>query len=164
MRARLWWIILAALFAIPIVTVVARETGGWQLATTVAGLRVRGVVYVPDLEVFVVETGGEPLGLSALSPHLGERLLYCEPASMFVDENGDRFDRLGNYLGGPAPRGMDHVQARVRGDLVGIDPTEVTKGPARGPLPPLDPKGPRCGVSGELEETRPGFARPDPQR
>lgn len=102
------------------------------------------VIYLPSERVFVVANGDHPVALSAISPHLGEQLLFCRSSGWFQDVHGDHFDRFGVYATGPAPRGMDHVELRVIGDLVQIKPTAVTDGLPRNARGPQQPTGSFC--------------------
>ncbi len=156
-------ILLAGFAALVTIVVLLRGTGddGWRLASTTAGLRARGVVYLSDMRAFVVHTDEGPLGLSAVSPHLGEPIAYCRSSRTFMElRHGSQWDRLGYYLAGPSPRGMDHVETRVRGDVVQIDPGIVTGGPARGAGPPAEPSGPFCDFESPDDATRGFLAAP----
>ncbi len=139
---------------------------GWVTAGTLQALDRKGVFYLPDQRIFVVANGGHPVALSAVSPHLGERLLFCRSSGWFVDVHGDQFDHLGTYALGPAPRGMDRVAVRVEGDLVQVQPGAVTPGLPRGAGKPEPPSGPFCSESttfGPFTEGPAGFvASPAP--
>jgi hypothetical protein len=128
---------------------------GWVRIGTREAIRSGKVVYVSDLQVFVVANGATPVALSALSPHGHERLRFCPPAARFQDQDGDVFDRIGRYVLGPAPRGMDLVAVRVKGDFVDVKPGEVRRGPARGASPPAPTTGPLC--PGDAPEVPAGF-------
>jgi hypothetical protein len=115
------------------VDVGSRDALGWS-----------GVIYVPSERVFVVGDPAHPVALSAISPHLGEQLLFCRSSGWFQDVHGDHFDRFGVYATGPAPRSMDHVELRLIGDLVQIKPTAFTDGLPRNARVPQRPTGPFC--------------------
>lgn len=131
---------------------------GWTHVASRNVLRERAVLYVPDLDLFLVENGSDPLGLSARSPHRGLRLLFCRSSGYFQDGSGGRFDRFGVHVRGPASRGMDRVEARLNGDLVDVMPNVLTKGSARTPRSPLMAAGPDCGD--DALESPAGFASP----
>lgn len=131
---------------------------GWTHVASRNVLRERAVLYVPDLDLFLVENGSNPLGLSARSPNRGLRLLFCSSSGYFQDGSGGRFDRFGVHVRGPASRGMDRVEARLNGDLVDVMPNVLTKGPARTSRLPVMADGPDCG-DGALESPA-GFASP----
>ena len=117
----------------------------WRIVSTRAGLRERGVIYIEDAKAFVVHTDDRPLGLSAVSTHLGAPVAYCRSSATFVDlRHSSKWTRLGHYLDGPAPRGMDRVATRIDGDVVEINPDAVTPGPPRGAGPTFEPTGPFC--------------------
>src|SRR5438105_13562915 len=81
---------------------------GWVTAATLGSVDRQSVIYVPSRKVFVVANGSHPVGLSALSPHVGEPVLFCQEAGYFQDiVGGDKFDRFGTYATGPAPRSLD---------------------------------------------------------
>jgi hypothetical protein len=51
----------------------------------------------------------------------------------FEDQaHGAKFDRLGRYVLGPAPRGLDRLATLVLDGVVWVNPNEVTLGPLRG--------------------------------
>ena len=112
---------------------------------TVQEVRSQGVTLVPDVPAYVVIGPPQtPVTFLARSPHLGERVVYC-PSSMWFEDpaHGDKFDRLGNYVLGPAPRGLDRLATLVQDGVVWVNPTEVTLGSPRGPHD-MEPAGPFC--------------------
>lgn len=122
---------------------------GWIRVGSLKAVNQARVVYVRDVEVFLVARGGEPVALSARSPvpaSIGEgsRLLYCRRAAVFQGERGEVFDRFGAYIDGPSERDMDAVAVRVHDDRVDVKPEDVTAGPSRGTIRPEDPIGPLC--------------------
>ena len=133
---------------------------GWGQVTTVEVLEDRDVIYLPDIKVFVVH-GQPPVALRAVSTHLGEPIAFCPSSQTFVElAHGSKWDRSGYYLDGPAPRGMDRVQARVADGVVEINLSVITQGPPRGAGPPARPTGPLCEYE-RPEDARAGFL-PDP--
>jgi hypothetical protein len=118
---------------------------GWVRAGSVEDIRARGVVFLPALPAYVVAGPPRtPITLLARSTHLGERIIYCESSQWFEDAaHGTKFDRLGNYGLGPAPRGLDRVATIVRGGVVWVNPNEVTLGSSRGSHV-AEPAGPFC--------------------
>ena len=156
MKTFRWWrpiasVLLIALVAL-LVRIVDKPDGVW--VTNIDSLNEEGVIYVPDLKLFVVAKAPRPLALSAIDPHLGHRDLYCRSAQMFQGIHGEWFDRLGFYYGGPAPRGLDRLRVHMDSDDVYVDPEEPTKGPPRGAGNP-EPAGPLCPE--EASEGSPGF-------
>ena len=133
--------------------------GPWRTAASVDALEEAGVLYLPSTRVFLVDTDSGPLALSSRSPHLGDRIAFCEPSDTFVElGHGGLFDREGRYLSGPPTRGMDRVASRVAGGVVEIDPAVLTPGPPRN-VAGESPRGRLCN-SYPLRETRPGFVDP----
>ena len=92
-----------------------------------------GVVEVRDARGYLVNVDGEILAFSEVCTHLGCRV-------PFVDENdrfecpchGSKFTRAGDYIEGPAPRGMDGYATEVVDGVIEIDTTDVIPGPAPG--------------------------------
>jgi hypothetical protein len=106
----------------------------WVRVGSVQDVRAQGVVPLPELRAYVVaDLPRTPFALSARSPHLGERIVYCRSSTWFQDRHGDTFDHLGNYAFGPSPRGMDRLATLVRDGTVWVDPTNITVGLPRGP-------------------------------
>jgi hypothetical protein len=70
-----------------------------------------------------------PKWMGRRSPDLGERVVYC-PSSMWFDDSahGDKFDRLGNYVLGPAPGGLDRLATLVQDGVVWVNPNDITLG------------------------------------
>ena len=118
---------------------------GWVRGAAMSVVRARGVVRVSAATAFLVDTGRPtPLALSARSPQLGETVIHCGTSGWFEDPmHGSKFDPLGRYVVGPAPRGLDRFAVRVLDGVAWIDPSAVTPGPPRG-MPTIDPAGPFC--------------------
>ena len=129
---------------------------GWRGVTTVSTLEVEDVIYMPELGVFLVH-GDPPIALDAASPHQGDDLAFCPQGDNFVSlAHGELFSRSGRYIGGPAPRGMDRIPLRVRGEGVQINISERIPG-----LPTTDPYIPEqapCPADGS-QLYRVGFAQ-----
>lgn len=120
---------------------------GWVRVGSIEDVRSRGVVLLPEVPAYVVaDPPRVPIALLARSPHLGERVNYCRSSTWFEDPlHGDKFDRLGNYMLGPAPRGLDRLATLVQDGVVWVDPNEITLGPPRGSRGAYEPPaGPFC--------------------
>ena len=120
---------------------------GWVRVGSIEDVRSQGVVLLPEVPAYVVANPPRaPMALLARSPHLGERVTYCQSSTWFEDPlHGDKFDRLGNYMLGPAPRGLDRLATLVQNGIVWVNPNEITLGPPResqGAYEP--PAGPFC--------------------
>ena len=156
-RRRSIAVLAGLLVALPAAYLLSSVAGGdWRPAASTRALEDAGVIYLPSLRVFLVHTDDGPLALSALSPHLRHRVLYCPFAGAFQEADGAVFDRRGFYLDGPADRGLDRVAVRARAGLVEIQPSEVTPGPPAGQGAAEDVSGILCRVPGP--ESPPGFA------
>lgn len=71
--------------------------------------------------------------LSLASTHLGCRVAFCNSSQWFEDPcHGSRWNRWGEWTGGPAPRGLDRYRSRVtdHGELV-ASLTDQIVGPSR---------------------------------
>jgi Rieske Fe-S protein len=118
---------------------------GWVRVGSIQDVRSQGVVPLPEVPAFVVvDPPRTPIALLARSTHLGERVIYCRSSGWFEDPaHGTKFDRLGNYELGPAPRGLDRLATLVQDGVVWVNPNEVTLGPPRG-WRDIKPTGPFC--------------------
>lgn len=145
----------ALLVALPAAFFLSLIGGDWRQVAAISDLEEAGVIYLPNPRVFLVHTDQGPLALSARSPHLGDRVLYCRFADAFQEAHGSVFDRRGFSLAGPADRGLDRVAVRVRAGIVEIEPSELLRGPPRVGATE-DVSGTLCQVPGP--EDPPGFA------
>lgn len=136
----------------------------WEPIATLSALAGSGVVYNQDWGVFVVDEPQAPLAFYALSPHNpagDERVLFCPSSGYFeANQHGEKFDRRGAYVAGPAPRGLDRFDVRVRRDVVEVNVRVVYQGFPRGRSRPDPPRGPFCD-EGHVE-AEPGFWSPRP--
>jgi cytochrome b6-f complex iron-sulfur subunit len=65
--------------------------------------------------------------------HLGCRVPFCKQSQWFECPcHGSKYNRVGEYKLGPAPRGMDRFRISVDGDTVMVDTSEIIQGPVRG--------------------------------
>lgn len=103
--------------------------------------------YVPDGRLFVANTGTRLFALSQKCPHLGCRVPFCDSSGRFECPcHGSKYNLGGEWIEGPAPRGMDRFPLKLdaSGTLV-ADTSKVITGPARGAKRFLTPpKGPSC--------------------
>lgn len=87
------------------------------------------------------------LALRLTSTHLGCRVPYCESSGWFEDPcHGSKWNSWGEYVGGPAPRGLDRYRSVIRDDgrLV-VDLAALIVGPPREPrFNRGEPTGPHC--------------------
>jgi cytochrome b6-f complex iron-sulfur subunit len=136
----------AVLVFVTAIRVPAQTPGpGWIRGAARSVIRAQGVVLVEEAHAFLVDTGGAiPLAVSTRSPQLGETVIYCRTSGWFEDPmHGSKFDPLGRYTVGPAPRGLDRFAVRVLDGVAWIDSAAVTPGPPRG-SPTTAPAGAFC--------------------
>jgi hypothetical protein len=137
---------------------------GWTHVVAVSVLERAGVIYVADLELFLVAVEPEPVALSARMPvaggREGERLRFCPPAQAFQGSRGEVFDRVGRVVEGSASRGMDRVEVRITGGVVDVRPANSMSGPPREAASFEVMEALLCDPSGP--EGPPGFLSPEP--
>lgn len=157
-----WLVVVGILGALTVaaVLIAVRHTDSpgpeWVRAGTVSDLEREHVVYLSDAQVFVIDGPSGPVALSALDPHLGERIIFCRSSGWFEEpQHGSKYDGSGFYALGPSPRGMDRVGVRVVDGDVWVDPVRMTPGPPRNAEEPEARLGPFC-VLGEGDA--PGFS------
>ena len=105
-----------------------------------------GVIAIPAARAYLVKLDNEIFALSETCSHLGCRVPYCATSGQFECPcHGSVFNRKGEFLTGPAPRGMDLYPIEIEDGLVIIDTAEAELGPPPGVItfdePPL---GPNC--------------------
>lgn len=132
--------------AVAILASSASKDPNWVPVGTIDEVNDREVVFVPDLHAYVVaDPEGTPLTLIAESPQMGEPVELCATSMWFEDAaHGSKFDQLGRYALGPAPRGLDRLPTIVRDGVVLVDPTRTLLGPPRGEGGVEPPAGPFC--------------------
>jgi hypothetical protein len=154
-EVRTRWPIVPLVVALAVIATVATlavvASGGsvdpdWVPVGTIDDVNRREVVPVPELRVYVVaDPGGTPITLIAKSPQMGEPVELCATSMWFEDAaHGSKFDQLGHYALGPAPRGLDRLPTTVRDGIVLVDPTRTVLGPPRGEGGVEPPVGPFC--------------------
>ncbi len=104
--------------------------------------------YVSDARLFVANTGSVIYAISQKCPHLGCRVPFCDSSGRFECPcHGSIYDLGGEWITGPAPRGMDRFALTLdsaTGTLT-ADTSTVLVGPPRGAKQFLTPaKGPSC--------------------
>jgi cytochrome b6-f complex iron-sulfur subunit len=84
---------------------------------------------------------------TANCPHLGCGVPWCQSSQWFECPcHGSRYNRYGEWTGGPAPRGMDRYASSVDGDgQFVVDLSDFITGPARtANALEQSPEGPSC--------------------
>jgi nitrite reductase/ring-hydroxylating ferredoxin subunit len=104
--------------------------------------------YVSEARLFVANTGSHIYAISQKCPHLGCRVGFCDSSGRFECPcHGSVYDLGGEWIEGPAPRGMDRFALTLdsaTGALV-ADTSKVIVGPSRGSKQFVTPaKGPSC--------------------
>jgi cytochrome b6-f complex iron-sulfur subunit len=124
------------------------------------------VKYSLDGRFYVTQYQGGLRALYQKCPHLGCRVPFCESAAQFQCPcHGSIYNLLGEYLGGPAPRGMDRFDIKIEGGNVLVDTSSVVEGPPRGVITgPTKAAGPSClgGTEGAATPSPSGGVTPSP--
>jgi cytochrome b6-f complex iron-sulfur subunit len=104
------------------------------------------VRYFMDGRFYVTSANGGLVALFQKCPHLGCRVPFCESSGRFECPcHGSIYNIRGEYIGGPAPRGMDRFPIRIQGGSVMVDTGKTVEGPPRGiRTVPGAAKGPSC--------------------
>jgi cytochrome b6-f complex iron-sulfur subunit len=104
------------------------------------------VRYFQDGRFYVASTQNSLVALYQKCPHLGCRVPFCDTSGRFECPcHGSIYNIRGEYIQGPAPRGMDRFLIEVKGDQVLVDTAQVAEGPARGVRSvSSEAKGPSC--------------------
>jgi cytochrome b6-f complex iron-sulfur subunit len=93
--------------------------------------------------------GGMEQGIAAIYQkcvHLGCKVPWCDTSQWFECPcHGSQYNRVGEYKGGPAPRGLDRFDVSVSGGDVTIDTAGVRVGPPSGTnTTGQEAEGPHC--------------------
>jgi cytochrome b6-f complex iron-sulfur subunit len=104
--------------------------GGVVRAVSPDAVTEDSVIEVPAARAFLTRVEGEVIALSQKCTHLGCRVPYCPSTGRFECPcHGSVFNRGGDFLAGPAPRGMDRYPVEVGDDgLLRIDTGETELG------------------------------------
>ena len=127
------------------------ETGFHHLPESRAWITRLPADVLADVEAVYgpLEEAGMAAGFVALyqkCPHLGCRVPECVSAQRFECPcHGSVFNRVGEWVGGPAPRGMDRFRVTLVEGRLHLDTSTLIEGTERGVLTlPGDPAGPSC--------------------
>lgn len=114
------------------------------------------VEYDPDLpgaeEAYgeigaITGSGGGLMALYHTCVHLGCRVPWCQTSQWFECPcHGSKYNKYGEWTGGPAPRGLDRFAASVNnnGNLT-VDTSTIVTGPPRtARVLNQEPEGPNC--------------------
>jgi cytochrome b6-f complex iron-sulfur subunit len=125
----------------------ATGAGGGKLRLGPAKNYVEGsATSYPEGRLFVTNAKGDLFALSQKCPHLGCHVPYCDSSGRFECPcHGSIFDLGGEWITGPAPRGMDRYPTTVEGGVVVVDTGTLQAGPDHGAKKYYSPpKGPSC--------------------
>lgn len=106
-----------------------------------------GVIQVSAARSYVTEVNGDIRALSWKCTHLGCKVSFCDSSGYFECPcHGSIYNRVGDLLSGPSPRGLDEYPVEVGEDgLLYIDTGVVIEGPSPGTVTVDEPpKGPGC--------------------
>lgn len=109
------------------------------------------VKYFLSGRFYVTQYQGGLRALYQKCPHLGCRVPFCQSSGRFECPcHGSVYNLIGEYVSGPAPRGMDRFAISVSGDgRVQVDTANVVEGPPQGVLSgPTTANGPSCNAGG----------------
>ena len=108
------------------------------------------VQYFLNGRFYVTQYQGGLRAIYQKCPHLGCRVPYCDTAAQFQCPcHGSIYNVIGEYLQGPAPRGMDRFPISIEAGRVVVDTSSVVEGPPRGvQTGPTQPAGPSCVSAG----------------
>ena len=110
-----------------------------------------GVVEVPAARAYLTRLDGEIISLSEKCTHLGCRVPFCDSSGQFECPcHGSVFNRVGDSIAGPSPRGLDRYPVEMGDDgLLYIDTGSSENGPEPGVLNVDEPAtGPACAAEG----------------
>jgi cytochrome b6-f complex iron-sulfur subunit len=109
------------------------------------------VTYFLGGRFYVTQYQGGLRALYQKCPHLGCRVPFCASSGRFECPcHGSVYNLIGEYIAGPAPRGMDRFQISIGPDgHVLVDTSSVIEGPPHGVLTgPSTANGPSCTAGG----------------
>lgn len=121
-------------------------TGGKIAVGTPGDFASGSATYFAEGRFYVVNTGPTFLALQQKCPHLGCKVPFCDSSGRFECAcHGSVFDIGGEYVKGPAPRGMDQYYLTLENGNLVVNTGRAITGPDRGAHQYLNPpKGPSC--------------------
>lgn len=131
--------------------VVSSGFGGLVRSISPEAVPETAVVEVRAARAYLTKVDGELVALSEKCTHLGCRTPFCASSGQFECPcHGSVFNRAGDHVSGPAPRGLDRYPTELGEDgLVYIDTGETIAGPPPGTKTIDEPAtGPRCAGEG----------------
>ncbi|MDP9300506.1 MAG: Rieske (2Fe-2S) protein [Actinomycetota bacterium] len=127
-------------------------------------LKEGSVKYFLNGRFYVTQYQGGLRALYQKCPHLGCKVPFCDSSGQFECPcHGSVYNLLGEYLAGPAPRGMDRFPISIQGNEVMVDTSSIVEGPPRGVHEgPTAAAGPSC--QGSVSPATPAQAAGADQR
>lgn len=100
----------------------------------------------PDGQYAELTGGAKVMALYWRCVHLGCKVPWCQTSQWFECPcHGSRYNRWGEWQGGPAPRGLDRFPVTIEEGRVIVDTGKVTEGPPRqAPALRQPQEGPSC--------------------
>ncbi|MDH3607317.1 MAG: ubiquinol-cytochrome c reductase iron-sulfur subunit [Acidimicrobiia bacterium] len=104
------------------------------------------VLEVFEARAYLTKVNDEIVAFSEICSHLGCRVPFCQSSGQFECPcHGSVFNRAGDHLTGPAPRGMDRFAVEIEDGIVVIDTNTMVDGPPPGTVTVDEPSlGPAC--------------------
>ena len=104
------------------------------------------VIEVPQARAYLTRVNGEVVALSEVCSHLGCRVPFCDSSGQFECPcHGSIFNRAGDFIAGPSPRGMDKYATEVVDGVIEINTEEFIAGAPPGTETIIEPpRGPSC--------------------
>ncbi|MDH3470725.1 MAG: Rieske 2Fe-2S domain-containing protein [Acidimicrobiia bacterium] len=104
------------------------------------------VLEIPAARAYLTKVNDEVVAFSEICSHLACRVPFCKSSGQFECPcHGSVFNRGGDYLAGPAPRGMDRFEVAIVDGVVEIDTNAKVNGPPPGTVTVDEPAlGPPC--------------------
>ena len=105
------------------------------------------VLEIPEARAYLTKVNDEVVAFSEICSHLSCRVPFCDSSGQFECPcHGSIFNRAGDHLAGPAPRGMDQFKVELVDGVIEIDTSETILGPPPGTVTINEPAlGPACG-------------------
>ncbi len=111
--------------------------------------------YIREARLYITRVRGELFAVTQKCPHLGCRVPFCEASGRFECPcHGSSYDLAGEWIDGPAPRGMDRFPLQIVDGRVVVDTATIEPGAPLGADDYLTPaRGGSCAVPGAEVET-----------
>jgi len=105
------------------------------------------VLEIPEARAYLTRVNDEVVAISEKCTHLSCRVPFCDSSGRFECPcHGSFFNRAGEHLTGPAPRGLDRFTVEVIDGVIEIDTGEKITGAPPGTETINEPVlGPACG-------------------